>query len=488
MISQSWKIAFAYIGVIIGAGLSSGQDLLQYFLAFGSIGLIGVFLLGVLNACFGKIMLTLGSYYRADNHEEVFAQISHPIITRLLDIVLVAGSFIMGFVMVAGAGANLNQQFDLPFWIGGALCSLLIIIVSFMDFDKITNVLGIFTPIMIAMIALVAGYTFIFESPNWSALESAATTITPATSSVWLSVINYYALCAMTAVSMAFILGGSVVRIGIADKGGTRGGILIGVVILVAAAALYANLDKVKDADMPMLAIVNNIHPILSTLYAITVFSLIFNTAFSLYYSIARRYSNGSTQRMRLIMIIVVLIGYICSFFGFKALISLLYPILGYMGCLLLCILFYGYIRDRKDIIMESVFRKKMLHLSIKRFSPHKKLTKEDKELFHKLGDISTADTDSLKEDIHEVAKEIIENNESAEEIKDYIDEHLTVNEEVMHQNIEEVEAAVELQAIEDATNFETKANELEEQAQQFMKEAKELRAKAKELRDSISS
>ena len=26
-----WKIAFAYIGIIIGAGLSSGQDLLQYF-------------------------------------------------------------------------------------------------------------------------------------------------------------------------------------------------------------------------------------------------------------------------------------------------------------------------------------------------------------------------------------------------------------------------------------------------------------------------
>ena len=31
---QSWKIAFAYIGVIVGAGLSSGQDLLQIFYKF----------------------------------------------------------------------------------------------------------------------------------------------------------------------------------------------------------------------------------------------------------------------------------------------------------------------------------------------------------------------------------------------------------------------------------------------------------------------
>ena len=52
---QSWKIAFAYIGVIVGAGLSSGQDLLQYFISFGQIGLIGVLLLGLLNAAFGKI-------------------------------------------------------------------------------------------------------------------------------------------------------------------------------------------------------------------------------------------------------------------------------------------------------------------------------------------------------------------------------------------------------------------------------------------------
>ena len=49
----------------------------------------------------------------------------------------------MGFVMIAGAGSNLEQQFGLPFWIGGLICSLLIITVSFMDFDKITSVLGI---------------------------------------------------------------------------------------------------------------------------------------------------------------------------------------------------------------------------------------------------------------------------------------------------------------------------------------------------------
>ena len=40
------SVAFAYVGVIVGAGLASGQDLLQYFLFFGAKGLIGIAVLG----------------------------------------------------------------------------------------------------------------------------------------------------------------------------------------------------------------------------------------------------------------------------------------------------------------------------------------------------------------------------------------------------------------------------------------------------------
>ena len=45
----SIKIALAYVGVIVGAGLSSGQDILQYFLSFGKVGMIGIVFLGILN-------------------------------------------------------------------------------------------------------------------------------------------------------------------------------------------------------------------------------------------------------------------------------------------------------------------------------------------------------------------------------------------------------------------------------------------------------
>lgn len=211
-------IALAYVGIIVGAGLSSGQDILQYFLSFGKIGILGVILLGVLNVIFGKIMLTFGSYYQSNSHDEVFSKISHHIINKIIDFTLISGSFIMGFVMVAGAGSNIHQQFGLPSWAGALICTMLIVAVAFLNFEKIIKVLGVFTPAIIAIIILVTAYTFIGKKYDFYQLDTVAKTIKPAVSNIWFSVINYYSLCAITAVSMAFVLGGSVVRITAARK------------------------------------------------------------------------------------------------------------------------------------------------------------------------------------------------------------------------------------------------------------------------------
>ena len=60
---EALSLAMAYVGVLVGAGLSSGQDMLQYFLSFGQAGLLGVIVLGLLNVIFGRIIVTLGSHY-----------------------------------------------------------------------------------------------------------------------------------------------------------------------------------------------------------------------------------------------------------------------------------------------------------------------------------------------------------------------------------------------------------------------------------------
>lgn len=177
MVKRILSIALAYVGIIVGAGLSSGQDLMQYFVGFGIWGMIGVIVLGILNAIFGRIIVTLGSYYRSNDHSEVLSKIAHPFTNRVLDIALIISCYVIGFVMIAGAGSNLNQQFGLPTWLGALICVLLVIFVSFLDFEKITQIIGIFTPIVIIMVLIIAGHSLIGHSFDFEQLNTVAKTL-----------------------------------------------------------------------------------------------------------------------------------------------------------------------------------------------------------------------------------------------------------------------------------------------------------------------
>lgn len=61
---------------------------------------------------------------------------------------------------------------------------------------------------------------------------------------------------------------------------GVVGGLLVGIVVMVASFSLFAHIDEVKDSDIPMLTIVNSISPVVAYVYSIVIFAPIFNTAF----------------------------------------------------------------------------------------------------------------------------------------------------------------------------------------------------------------
>lgn len=381
MKKESIQVALAYVGVLVGAGLSSGQDLLQYFLSFGFPGLIGVIALGVLNIIFGKILLTLGCYYQSKNHQEVLKKISSPIVNKIIDLTLIIASFVIGFVMVAGAGANLEQQFAIPAWAGSALCSILILLTAFLDFDKITKVLGIFTPVMIVLLTLIMIYTLWTRPLDMMYYHQHALHIQSALPNLWMSVLNYFSLCVITGVSMAFVLGGSLVRIGVAEKGGLLGGALVGLILLSASISLYFHIDVVSQSEIPMLMIVKQIHPWLATIYAFMIFGLIFNTAFSLYYSLAKRFFNHSVKKTRICLFIIVILGYLCSFVGFKELIGYMYPILGYVGFVLIASVLWAWIRHKEDVSVEKRRRRKIISLLHKKQDRKQYYSQKDKDL-----------------------------------------------------------------------------------------------------------
>lgn len=401
MSKRIWSIALAYVGVMIGAGVSSGQDLLQYFVSFGAWGLIGVIVLGVLHVGFGRLMIALGSYYQSDDHSVVLAEISHPVIYRILDIALIITCFIFGFVMTAGAGANLNQQFGMPFWVGAFLCTALTIVVSFLDFKKIIGVIGVFTPMILVMIAVIFMTNVLGRHWDFEEMNRISQTIQSPFSSVWMSVVNYFAVCVMSAIAMAFVMGGSIFKINEAEKSGAWGGFMVGVIFFITTLILFANSDKVVKSDVPMLAIAKEVNPVFATLYAFVIFGLIFNTVFSLYYALGKRFAAGSEKRFKFFVTAFSLSGFLVSFMGFRQLVAVMYPIIGYMGLLMLVVLVVASYRKKAKIRKEKEIRNHLLAIVEKAYDPDQDLTPQDKEKAEQLRNASIIDNQTLREDSH---------------------------------------------------------------------------------------
>ena len=406
--------AFAYVGVIVGAGLASGQDLLQYFLAYGAIGLIGIVALGVLNIIFGAVALQLGSYYRSDNHDVVFEQIARPALRRIIDVVLVFSAFTMGFVMLAGAGANLEQQFGLPAWAGSALCAVLVVLTAFLNFDRIMNVIGVFTPIIMVAIAVLMIYSLVTPHASVAELDAAARNVTPALPNLVFSTLNYFALCVVGGIAMAFVLGGSILRIGEARRAGHIGGVLIALVLGADAVALYLNVDRIWNFDVPALEIARSVHPAFAFGYTLVIFALIYNTAFSLFYSTARRFSGGSTARLRIVLIAVVAVGYAASFMGFKKLVGVMYPIIGWLGVALLVILAVGWLRERSAVLREENLRRKLIRVMVRKHADDLEFKDEDRLKARHLARASVVDGVELRRDASSIAEEIVDSQEDA--------------------------------------------------------------------------
>lgn len=412
--TRSLSIAFAYVGVLTGAGLASGQELLQYFTAFGKAGLIGIIVVGFLHTFLGAMILQLGSYFQASEHDEVLQEITHPWINRFLDLALVLTCFVIGFVMIAGAGSNLNQQFGLPVWLGSALCAGLVILVGHLDFDKVQAIIGSFTILVIGFIGLAAIYTFLHLEGDFFANEALARSLPTTLPNIWISVINYFSMCFITGASMAIVLGGNAFQLKEAGRGGLVGGLIVGLIGIVIAMVLYVRLDQVMGSDIPMLKLVEEISPILGFLMSLVIYAMIFNTAMGLYYALARRFSGDRPRKFSLVLIGLVLVGFALSFVGFKTLIAYMYPMLGYIGLLLIGVVVWAWMSHRGTIRVETGRRSLIMDLSKKHFDDNQSLNRREYRILNFLIRKSNLDDREVRETVRDLVEE--EKEEDREE------------------------------------------------------------------------
>ncbi|WP_072344322.1 YkvI family membrane protein [Actinomyces urinae] len=369
---QVITVAMAFVGLVVGAGFASGKEILQYFVGFGVQGMWAVTLALIIFGIAGYAILQLGSFFLASDHKRVLTEVSPPITSRFFDILITLTLFSMGFVMIAGGGTSLNQQFGLPVWVGSVIITVLVILVGMLDVDRVTAIIGSITPFIIVLIVGAAIWSYTHIDYSFAQLNDMAIEVGSTLPNWWISATNYVALALAMAVSMSIVMGGQIRDPRVAGRGGMLGGIIYGLLILIASSALFTQIDKVGHSDMPTLMLLTSIHPAFGTVMAFVVFGMIFNTAIGMYYALASRFSKGDPKRFRIWLVSMALIGFVISFVGFETFVSYLYPVIGYAGMLLILLLVVHWVRSREDI-REEVARRMAIRKLLRRLMRHDK-------------------------------------------------------------------------------------------------------------------
>lgn len=383
MLRKAVTIALAFVGLLVGAGFASGQEVIQYFIAFGTNGLVGVVVSAIVMVFAGAVIFQIGSYFLAGEHSVVFRNISHPIVSLFLDITTLITLFAIGFVMLAGAGSNLEQQFGFDTWVGAAIMVVAVLITGFLDVDKVTNVISSITPLIIIAVIAAGIITLLNMPSNLAPLEDIALQqdVAQGVANNWvLSAVNYTAMAVMLGLSMILVVGGSYSNPRAAGIGGLLGGILFSVLLAILAFVLYFNIDKVAGEDFPLLAVFDAMHPVVGILVALIIYLMIFNTAIGMFYALARRLTVNHPDKFRIVFIVVTLIGFAISFAGFTDLIGWVYPVIGYIGMFMLVVMFGSWIKSRGKIRSEIKRRERLAELAEVHLDPSAaELTEEQK-------------------------------------------------------------------------------------------------------------
>ena len=177
------KIAGAFVGVIVGAGFASGQEILQFFTSFGVHGLIGCVVAG-LTFVFLSMVFRPGPAPAG-----AVAQGSRPGPGRHLgmvfDLLITFFLFAITVVMLAGTGSLLQQWLGLPEAWGSVLATIATVLIVCLDVRQVIAFIGAVTPLLVFLTVVVAAYVVSTRTPATTCCWSPRNSSRAAPASGW---------------------------------------------------------------------------------------------------------------------------------------------------------------------------------------------------------------------------------------------------------------------------------------------------------------
>lgn len=329
------KFALAYTGIVVGAGFSTGQEVLQFFTSFGLWSFAGIALTAICVIFIGRQTAKLGYRYDVPSHEVPLNKLFGKTAGTLIDYVFTVFMYGIAIVMIAGSGSAFKESFNIEPWIGTIILITLVFFTLLMDFDKILTILSVVTPFLVIAVFIISVINIMNPQVAIDQIDQVADISRTPTGLWWFDSITYAGIVLGVTFSFLSIMGADADKQFVARRGAVYGGIIFIVMLLLLNTGMLAVLDDANEVALPTLVMANAIHPVLGTLFSIIIILLIYNTVVGMLYAVTARFTTPYSKKYKLLLAAMLIIGYLLTFIGFVDLVNFFYPIFGYVGVLI---------------------------------------------------------------------------------------------------------------------------------------------------------
>ncbi|MGN0182145.1 MAG: hypothetical protein ACI4DP_07025 [Candidatus Ornithomonoglobus sp.] len=311
-------ISYAYIAALIGAGFASGQEILCYFTVFGRKGFLGVIIAAVIFALYAYAVLRMAILTKSSVFDEFLVSLPGSFIAKLLKLLTGIFAFAAYTVMLAAIGEILNILFGIPQRCGALLAAIICALLFARGVTSVFRLNGIIGIILVVGIAVCCIYILQYRefhvfSQNIDIIGSAC-------------IYSGYNL--LSAAPLLIVMSKSINSSSEAAAVSViSGGVLFFLMTLIyGILSIYAN--RISLGEFPMLTLAFRQNRIFGIFYGVMLAGAIVTTLLS---------SGGSmvevlSLKNDIFIMLLSIISYAVSGFGFSRLVDTAYRICGITG------------------------------------------------------------------------------------------------------------------------------------------------------------
>ncbi len=353
---NSVRIALTFSGCFLGAGFVSGQELWQFFAAYGLKGLFGLVLAMTLLFAFGILLMRLAYISGCGESDALIIRKNNKLLRAFVGFATVFFLFGIAVIMSAGVGALFEQLWNVPTYISSAFFCVILLILSLGGHKRMVNVFSVTVPVLVFFTVIIGILAYVrFPSSNIDLAFSSEERSNPLLGSWWISSLTFVAYNLFSSIEILAPLG-KVIN----NKRRMAVGIAIGSsILLLIASCIFFSMYLCPGSvlvQLPMLFVAESISPALSVVYAVLLVLGMLGTALSslvgTMHFLCDKFSVINSKKLVFSTLSVIGI-YFFGLVGFGDLIGTIYPICGYFGILaLICLaehLIHLKLHNRKD-------------------------------------------------------------------------------------------------------------------------------------------